>query len=446
MSGSIKRSILCGLAACLMAIPLPAFAQWAAEEDFEADMAAPSEAFKAGGADAAEEALNVLERKWGPEGLDDPIAQGRIAYERGRIDLIGDHDVDAIAHFDAALAIYAEQDHTPASFVLSAYRDRGSANWGLSRLVQAESDARQALAIALGDAAVSPRLTASAHFMLARILDFGGKAKEAHAQLGKALEIAIADPDSDPYDLAEMVGYLINLRSLEQGDAYAMVSVAKDAIRTMEARTSGPSLQLAGLYASLGNSFEKLGRLDEAASATRKAIAIVIAARAGDAKGDANTFIQEAYYRHNLAATLRLMGDYQAAQQELDQMTALIATSLPEDHPVRIFISRQFSLNQIDLGNRQEGRQMLEAGYLAFQSKVLPTELRLIAWQNDLGQLALRDGRYSDATRYFDKAVEGLELRARERRIDAVISRKEWEQQQAVYEGSIEADARLAGL
>ena len=433
-------------ATALLASTAGAQQPWRNAERFDKMMEGPVEAFRVDGGEAASKALDTLEQYWRQPENADPVALARIEYERGRIDLLADRDDRAVERFTAVIAMLDPYRAIAGSFLVDAYRDRASAHWGALRLLQAESDAREAVRLSDSLDAVAANTRATARFTLAQILDSRFRSVESGARLQEALEIAATNADIDPNDYGEMVSYFVNRQSLEEGQARAMLSVVTRAIAKMERSLDEPTLSLGDLHASLAAILEKRGRTQEALGEIDAAIAIAKAVQQGSGRDDAMSYIKEAFWRHNKANTLRLLHQYEPAQQEIDVMTAIIAKYLPERHPVRVFMGRVRALNLIDLGQRNKGLAQLQADYDQFASLVAPTELRRIAWQKDLAEAALKDGRLQDAARYYTEAAEGLDARARERRSDAVVSQREWDEHRAVYLGIIRTAATEAGL
>ena len=430
----------------LFAAPAQAQTGWANAGRFDESMLAASQAFDAKGAEAADRELDMLEIYWGGDEHRDPIALARIEYERGRVDLLGDKDQDAVDHFTRSLAGLEAHREQAAQFIVEAYRDRGSAYWGQSRLDLAEADAREAVALSASLAGVDANTRSSSLFELAQILGARFKARASSESLKQALAIATRDPQTDQEAYAEMVSYLLNRETLEEGQSAAMLAVARQAIATIENRTAGPSAAVASLHSSLAAILEKLGEPEQSVAENERALEIIQAFQQGDGRDVAMAYINEAFFRHNLANTLRMMKRFEDAQIQIDKMGSLISARLPDGHPVRLFMARVAALNLIDLGKKAAGLSMLTSNYERCAEKVAPTELRLIAWQKDIADQAYSDGRIAEAASFYEKAIHGLQERARERRSDAIVSNREWKQQRAIYLGMISTAAKQAGL
>ncbi len=438
-------SLLIG-AIAMAACQAAAQQRWPNAERFDQMMDKPAQAFRAEGADAARKELDTLEAYWRQSQNADPVALARIEYERGRVDLLGDMDDSAVERFTAVLSMLEPYRAIAGTYVVDAYRDRASAHWGASRLAQAEADARDAVRLSDSLDGVEVNTRATARFTLAQILDARFRSVESGQILQQALQIAAGSEGIDPDDYGEMVSYFVNRQSLEEGRSREMASVVTGALARIESLQSEPTMSQADLHGSFAAILEKQGQTREALAEIDAAIRIATKVQQGSGKDEAMSYIKEAFFRHNKANTLRLLQQYDQAQEEIDLMSAIMAKYLPTEHPVSVFMGRVAALNLMDMGQRNEGLARLQAGYDKFAASVAPTELRLIAWQKDLAEAAFKDGRLEDAAEYYGRAAEGLAKRARERRSDAVISNREWDQQRAIYMGIIETAAAKAGL
>ncbi|WP_417610484.1 hypothetical protein [Parasphingorhabdus sp.] len=406
----------------------------------EKSLQSVKDAHKQGGIEAAERELDRLETFWSLRDGAESIAVARVLHERSKLFLLADADREALVGFSRALDVFNRTANTPDAYIVDSLIQRSSAYVGLMELEKAHQDSSAALTRARSSTAIAVTT------LIAAISQHGGvegrlfRERESEELFREALSLAIDSPDIEAGIIADLTSELALKLLYQHGRSQQVVALLRRAIATYEKRTSRTTLAQGKLYSAFAGALSKIGLQEESVEMARKAVMIAVEVQKGP-DNEVQAAINEAIYRHNLADELRDLGKFKDAQEQLDLMAAIMDERLPPDHVVHIFTERQRGLNLISLNRKSEGYEILKNGYEAFRKKVPPTELRLIAWQRDLGDFAFNGGDYPSALSYYQAAADGIALRIKERRSDAVISRREWAGQKDVYVGLVRAAA-----
>lgn len=365
-------------------------------------------------------------------------------YQQGRVDLLQDRDTQAIDHFDQALRILSTNTDAPPDYLVLVLQDRASANRGIRNLRAAERDAREAVAMARSAYPITDRaLVNSLQVLAGTLIDMHRKA-EAASYYRDALSCALDSKELTPIFAAGIVSDMVADMTMEDGRAETSIALIDEAIARLRSWEGDGMVQEARLLAAKATALSQTGQEAAAAESQKAAVDAMVEIQQRPSGSEASFKINEAIYRHNLARSLGKLGQHSAAREQLLAMSSIMDDTLPDNHPVHVFTDRQRALNLIAIGETDAGEQLLEERYAVFKSLVPPTELRLIAWQADLGKRALEDGRAEDALSYYRLAAEGIEQRIAARQIDAVVAEQEWSSQRDVYVGLVHASAMAA--
>lgn len=393
---------------------------------------------------AADGKLAELLEHWRESVGPDSVEFAATLYQRGRVDLLQDRDAQAIEHFNHAFQIYSANTDTPADYLVLLLQDRASANKGIRNLHAAERDAREAVAIARSAYPITDRALVNALQVLAGALTEMHRKAEGAAYYRAALSCALESEDLTPIFAAGVVSDMVADMSTEDGRAETSIALIDEAIARLQAWDGDGLDQEARLLAAKATALGQMGQEDAAAASYKAAIDAMIEIQQRPAGSEGSYRISEAIYRHNLARSFGKLGQHADAREQLLMMSAIMDDTLPDNHPVHVFTDRERALNLIAIGETDAGQRLLEERYAVFKGLVPPTELRLVAWQADLGKRALEEGRAEDALSYYRLATEGIEQRIANRQIDAVVAEQEWNGQRDVYLGLVHASAVAA--
>lgn len=424
---------------------LPASAKEFDVATFEEELEEISQLYIEKGTEVAVSLLLDLEGKYRLSDGDKSIPVANLMYQRGYLLILEDRDLEAIQLIDKSIEIYDSIEKTPILYHISALINRSSAKRGLLRFQDALVDAERALALAEEKAPDVSKSKQLAYQEYADVMNNIGFKLKARRYRFEAISIGIALKDtSSPTDTAFHVAQFARNLIFEDGNA-------AEAIRFLDLMTpkiidsyKGTNTSLTSLYGAYATAYSRLNNDEKNEEYLLKTITEYQKLQKSNIK-NANFFSGEGSARHNLGRFYHLKGSYIKAKEQFDQMASILEQTLPNNHPVRIFTNRSRALNLIALDD-DLGPQLLIGEYEKFVKLVPPTELRLIAWQGDLGNYYLDQGQAEKANIYFELAMTGLRERDEKRRIDAVMSRREWEGQRAIHEGYILSLAQTAGI
>ncbi|WP_438725721.1 hypothetical protein ACR9YC_07035 [Parasphingorhabdus sp. DH2-15] len=413
-------------------------------QDYEKVMKPIFTAYAAQGEAVADAMLTKQLAQWAELKGAQSVEYGRTLYEMGRVDLLHDRDKEAIAHFSDALAIYKANPDTPAWLIALAYGDRSSSYHGLYQLASAEKDALAGVDIVQRYPVHVDRAVINAHGYLAAVYQAMHRKTEAIVHYRKALSCALLSDQVSPVFAAKHVSSIADMITHESNLSLTSIALIDETLMRLRASKERTPRAEISLLASKATALSKLGKDEEALATSLRAIQMSDEWLSLLKTPEASDIIDNAIQRHNLAHTYSQLGRHIEAHEQLVKMANTLGTILPDHDRVRIFMDRRRALNLIAIGKVEEGEAMLVERYRQFAATVPPTELRLIAWQSDLGNRALDAGRTQEALEYFQLAAQGIEARIAERRIDTVVSEREWEGQREVYLGIVKASAKLA--
>lgn len=414
------------------------------EAAYDLVMAPIYTAYREEGEAAADTMLGDMLAKWRRDTGPTSVQFARTVYEQGRVDLLHDRDEQAITHFDEAIALFRANPDTPPHYLVLALQDRASAAIGLQQLDAADRDSHEAAELAqtlypMTDRALVNALTSRAGTLTSRHRQAEG-ARIYRLALACALESEELTPDFAAGIVSSMVANL----TMHEGRAQTSLALIDEAIARLRGWDGNSARAESRLLAAKSSALGQLERHEEAAETMAEAIALASTLFDKPGGAEAQDYINVAIYRHNLARTFHEIGRHEEAKTELDLMAATMDERLPDSHPVHIFTDRQRALNLIEIGETEAGERLLRERYQDFAKLVPPTELRLVAWQADLGERALAAGRAQEAQAYYALAAQGVEQRIAARQIDAVVAEREWDGQRDVYMGLVRASAMLA--
>lgn len=429
--------ILCAFAS------LPASAKEFDVATFEEELEEISQLFLEKGTEVAVSLLLDLEGKYRLSDGDKSIPVANLMYQRGYLLILEDRDLEAIQLIDKSIEIYDSIEKTPILYHISALINRSSAKRGLLRFQDALVDAERALALAEEKAPDVSKSKQLAYQEYADVMNNIGFQLKARRYRFEAISIGVALKDTST-DMAFHVAQFARDLIFEDGNAAEAIRFLDLMAPQIIASSKGTNTSLTALYVAYASAYSRLNDDDKNEEYLLKAIAEYQKLQKSNIK-NANFFSGEGSARHNLGRFYYLKGSYIKAKEQFDQMAFILEQTLPNNHPVQIFTNRSRALNLIALDD-DLGPQLLIGQYEKFVKLVPPTELRLIAWQGDLGNYYLDQGQAEKANIYFGLAMAGLQERDEKRRVDAVMSRREWEGQREIHEGYILSLAQTAGI
>lgn len=422
---------------------LPASAKEFHVATFEKELEEISQLYLEKGTEVAVSLLLDLEGKYRLSDGDKSIPVANLMYQRGYLLILEDRDLEAIQLIDKSIEIYDSIEKTPILYHISALINRSSAKRGLLRFQDALVDAERALALAEEKAPDVSKSKQLAYQEYADVMDDIGFQLKARRYRFEAISIGVALKDTST-DMATLVVQFARELIFEDGNAAEAIRFLDLMAPQIIASSKGTNTSLTALYVAYASAYSRLNDDDKNEEYLLKAIAEYQKLQKSNIK-NANFFSGEGSARHNLGHFYYLKGSYIKAKEQFDQMAFILEQTLPNNHPVQIFTNRSRALNLIALDD-DLGPQLLIGQYEKFVKLVPPTELRLIAWQGDLGNYYLDQGQAEKANIYFGLAMAGLQERDDKRRVDAVMSRREWEGQREIHEGYILSLAQTAGI
>lgn len=395
------------------------------------------------GTDVAVPLLLKLEKEYRLSDGDDSIAVANLIFQRGFLLILEDKDEEAIELIDQSIAIYEAKEDTPLLYYTTALINRSSAKRGLVQFQQALIDAEKALMIAEERAPSISLSRQIAYQEYADVLNgLGYKQKALNYRL-KAIKIATERDENLATIISHITGIAYTLLFEYGKPDEALVFLDSMAPPIFDGY-KGTNDSLARLYTAYASAYARLNNIEKAREYHFKGIAEYKRLQKTNIK-NANFFSGEAIVRHNLGRSYYEQGLHAEAREQFDLMATILDETLPENHPIQISGDRSRALNMIALGD-DEGAKLLLEQYEKFVTAVRPTELRLIVWQGDIANYYAEKGDIDLANEYYELALQGLLLRAKERRVDAYTSIREWEGQREIQEGYIFALADKAGI
>jgi len=211
------------------------------------------------------------------------------------------------------------------ALLIEALDLRGTARRWLGNLDTAETDKREALAIAERSAGADSRAWAEAAAGLAMVLRDEERPQEAEPLARRALEILERElPESHPNRAIVMNNYALVLTDLDRSEeALALLRE----IVALEERTLGPTHPSIGISLdNLALALFRLDRLEESEAYVRRAVEIFRGAAAGENYGLATAL-------HNLGVIARERGRYDESIAHLEEAIALARSQMGDRSP-----------------------------------------------------------------------------------------------------------------
>jgi len=327
---------------------------------------------------------------------DELALAGALFHQATLIDLQGNYaEAEAPARRSLEIRTRKLGDHPDVGFSLNTL---GNVLWHQGRLEEAEVVHRQALALR---ERILPRdhsdIGQSLH-NLGALRYFAGDLPEAERLWRRSAEIEEANHGPEDWNLATSLHTLaIVCSDQDRFDEALALEQRSLAIREKVLGPDHPHVALS--LTTLGNIYREMGRADDAAPLIRRAITIA-ENKWGPSHGEVF------WMRRSLAQTLIDLGDYEAAEAELeDQLAAIEAAGSNDDLPPVLVILG-------DLYTRQYRFDDAERHYVesidALRERS-PEDAYLGLLTADLARLYRDTGRLDRAEAAFREALELLE-------------------------------------